>query len=150
MERPLGGYAGLMTVYAGLTGAFAAWFRGSGRELPERMDAGDLALITVATHKASRIIAKDKVTRVVRAPFTEEDHPSGFGELEETVQGTGLRRAVGELILCPYCLGMWIATAFAAGLLVAPRLTRQIAAVLSAQFGADALHVAYVKGKDLG
>ena len=66
------------------------------------------------------------------------------------MQGTGLRRALGELLVCPYCLGMWIATAFAAGLLVAPRLTRQIAAVLSAQFGADVLHIAYVRGKESG
>ena len=143
-ERPLGGYALLMSVYAGLTGAFAAWFRASGRKLPDRVDPYDLALVTVATHKSARIVTKDKVTATVRGPFTEFEGESPMpGEVSETPRGRGLRRALGELLVCPYCLSMWIATAMAAGLLVAPRLTRQIAAVFTALFGADVLQVAY-------
>jgi uncharacterized protein DUF1360 len=143
-ERPLGGYAALMSVYAVLTGAFAAWFRASGRSLPERVDPYDLALITVATHKSSRIITKDKVTATVRGPFTEyEGEAAPPGEVSESPRGRGLRRAVGELLVCPYCLSMWIATAMTAGMLVAPRLTRQVAAVFSALFGADLLQVGY-------
>jgi hypothetical protein len=69
-ERPLGGYAVLMGVFGAAACGFAAWFRASGRELPERMEARDLALVTVATHKASRLLAKDRVTSTVRAPFT--------------------------------------------------------------------------------
>lgn len=144
-ERPLGGYAVLMSVYAAATAAFAAWFRSSGRALPERMEPADLALLTVATHKSSRIITKDKVTATVRGPFTEfqgdEDAPPG--EVEEAPRGRGLRRAVGELLICPFCISMWIATAMAAGLLVAPRLTRQVASVFTALFGADLLQIAY-------
>src|SRR5690349_1426908 len=60
--RPLGGYAVLLGLFAAAAGGFSAWFRGSGRELPERMSAADLALVTVATHKASRLISKDRVT----------------------------------------------------------------------------------------
>jgi uncharacterized membrane protein len=43
---------------------------------------------------------------------------------------------------------MWISTAFAAGLLVAPRFTRWFAAVLTALFGADLLQIAYKKAED--
>jgi hypothetical protein len=147
-ERPLGGYAVLMGLFAAVAGGFSAWFRGSGRELPERMSAGDLALVTVATHKASRLISKDRVTSAVRAPFTRYQEDEDAGEVSEAARGHGLRRAVGELLICPYCIAMWISAGFAAGLLVAPRFTRWFAAVLVALFGADVLQIAYKKAED--
>jgi hypothetical protein len=147
-ERPLGGYAILMGTFGLLTATFAGWFRRSGRELPERVAAGDVALVAVATHKASRLIAKDRVTSAVRAPFTTFQDDAGPGEVEEAARGRGLRRALGELLICPYCLGVWVAAAFAAGLLVAPRLTRQALLVLDAVFAADVLQVAYAKGEE--
>jgi hypothetical protein len=62
-------------------------------------------------------------------------------------RGTGLRRAIGELLICPYCVGMWIAAAFTAGLIVAPRATRWTAAALSTLFGSDILQIAYKKAE---
>jgi hypothetical protein len=147
-ERPLASYAVLTGVFLSLTTAFLAWIRASGRELPERIGTGDLALITVATHKSSRLIAKDRVTSAVRAPFTRFEGDAGPGEVSEQARGRGLRRAIGELVICPYCLGLWIAAAFAAGLAVAPRATRWIASVLTALFGADLLQIAYKKAED--
>jgi hypothetical protein len=147
-ERPLGGYAVLMGVFGAAAAGFSAWFRRSGRDLPARMSAGDLALVTVATHKASRIVSKDRVTSTVRAPFTRYQHDDGPGEVSEAARGHGLRRAVGELLVCPYCIGMWISAAFTAGLLVAPRFTRWFAAVLVAVFGADVLQIAYRKAEN--
>jgi hypothetical protein len=147
-ERPLGGYAVLMGAFTAMAGAFSAWFRASDRELPERMGSSDLALVTVATHKASRLIAKDRVTSTVRAPFTRYEDDAGPGEVSESARGRGLRRAIGELIVCPYCVGMWVSAGFAAGLLVAPRFTRWFAAVLTALVGADVLQMAYKKAED--
>jgi hypothetical protein len=147
-EHPLGGYAALMGAFSLAAGGFAGWMARSGREFPERFAAGDLALITVATHKASRLLAKDRVTKPLRAPFTSFQEDSGGGEVEERARGRGLRRAIGELIVCPYCLGMWIACALAAGMTLAPRQTRWVASVLSAHFGADVLQVAYKKLED--
>jgi hypothetical protein len=146
-ERPLGGYATLTVTFAAAAVGFAAWFRRSGRELPDRMDARDLALVTVATHKASRLVAKDRVTSAVRAPFTRFEDDAGPGEVDESARGRGLRRAVGELLVCPYCLGLWLSAAFTAGLLVAPRLTRWSASVLVALSGADVLQMAYAKAE---
>jgi hypothetical protein len=147
-DRPLGGYATLMGLFASAAGGFAAWVHHSGRQLPERVGAADLALITVATHKASRLIAKDRVTSAARAPFTQFEAEGGPAEVEEHARGRGLRRAVGELLICPYCLSMWIATALTAGLTVAPRPTRWVASVLTANFGSDVLQVAYKKLED--
>jgi hypothetical protein len=147
-ERPIGGYAALMGVFAAASGAFAAWFKASDRELPERMGAADLALVTVATHEAARLISKDRVASAVRAPFTRFEDDAGPGEVSERARGRGLRRAIGELIICPYCVGLWISAGFAAGLLVAPRFTRWVAAVLAALFASDLLQIAYAKAED--
>jgi Flp pilus assembly protein TadB len=149
-EQPLGGYAVLMSVFAAASGAFMLWLRRSSRELPERISSGDLALVTVATHKAARTLAKDRVTSVVRAPFTRFQADGGPGEVEERARGRGLRRAIGELLICPFCLGLWIATAFTAGLVVAPRPTRWIASVLVAHFGSEVLQIAYRRLEDTG
>ena len=32
------------------------------------------------------------------------EEPAGHGELEEHARGTGMRRAVGQLLTCPYCI----------------------------------------------
>jgi len=108
------------------------------------MAPGDMALLAVATHKSSRMLTKDKVTAPVRAPFTEFEEDAELpGEVSESARGSGLRRSLGELLVCPYCLSLWIATAMAAGFLVAPRLTRQVTSVLTAVFGGDLLQLAY-------
>jgi hypothetical protein len=66
----------------------------------------------------------------------------------EAARGRGLRRALGELLIWPYCLGVWVSATFAAGLLVAPRPTRQALLVLDAVFAADVLQIAYAKGEE--
>ncbi len=141
-ERPLGAYAVLAGVYSG---AFATALIGlrRRRQLPERLAATDVLLVAVATHKLSRLIAKDKVTSFVRAPFTRFQEPSGQGEVEEEPCGHGLRLAIGELFVCPYCLAQWVATALTLGLVGAPRLTRLIGSVFVAHTVADFLQVAY-------
>lgn len=147
-EKPIRSYAVLMSVFSALAGAFALWFRVSGRELPDRMEARDLLLVTVASHKASRMISKDRVTTPIRAPFARFEGEGGPGEVSERPRGEGLRRAIGELLICPYCLGMWTSAAFTAGLLVLPRFTRWIASVLVAFFGSELLQIAYKKAEE--
>jgi hypothetical protein len=147
-ERPLGWYMALISFFMGCAGGFTTWFRRSGRELPERMEARDLALLALATHKSSRMIGKARVAAPVRAPFTRFKGDSGPSEVAEAARGHGLRRVIGELVTCPYCLSMWIATAFAAGLLVAPRGTRWVASVLTTVFASDVLQIAYRKAEE--
>jgi hypothetical protein len=147
-DKPLASYGVLMSVFLTMATTFAGWFRRSGRELPERMEDRDLILLTLASHKASRLIAKDKVTSAIRAPFARYQGPGGPGEVSEEPRGRGLRRVVGELLVCPYCLGMWTSAFLTAGLLVAPRFTRWVASVLTIFFGADVLQIAYKKAED--
>ena len=112
-------------------------------ELPERYSPWDLALVAAATHKISRTITKEKVTSFIRAPFVRYREPAGFGELDEQPRGTGLRLATGELLVCPYCLGHWIASAFGVGMVGAPRVTRLISFIFTAETIADFLQLAY-------
>jgi hypothetical protein len=142
-ERPpLGSYAATSAAFnAAFAGALAAAAR-SGR-LPERVDTGDMVLIGVASHKLSRMVTKDRITAFLRAPFTEYQEPGGPGEVEERPRGRGLRRAVGELLACPYCLTLWTSAGLHLGVLYAPRVTRVVASTFSALTLADFLHIAY-------
>ncbi|MGA8723275.1 MAG: DUF1360 domain-containing protein [Solirubrobacteraceae bacterium] len=142
--------------YAALAATFNAAFAGallaagrSGR-LPDRVSAQDVVLIGTASHKLSRVIAKDKVTSFARAPFTEYQGRGGPAEVEERARGEGVRRAVGELLTCPYCLGLWASGAFHAGLMFAPRVTRFAASTLTALTLSDFLQIAYKAAEDRG
>lgn len=143
-DRPLAGYVALMSAYLAGTAGAAVAARAAGRTAPERFGVWDVVQLTLATHKISRLVAKDPVTSPIRAPFTTYDGLSAPGELSEQVRGTGLRHSVGELLTCPMCLGQWVATGLVVGLTVAPRLTRPVLATFTAVAGADFLHHAYV------
>lgn len=142
-DRPLRGYVTVMSVYGGLVGGLALLARATRREVPERISPWDAALIAIATHKLSRLIAKDAVTSPIRAPFTRYEGTSGPSELSEQVRGRGARKAAGELITCPFCIDTWTATAFTAGHVFLPRFTRLVTTGLAAQAGADFLQFAY-------
>ena len=150
-ERPpLASYGILIAVFNVLFAGALLLARRSGRDLPERVSAGDVLLLGTATHKASRLITKEKITAPLRAPFTELEGKGGPAEFEESARGTGVRRTIGELLVCPYCVGFWIAGVFSIGLVVAPRLTRFITAALSAVTVSDFLQVAYKSAEERG
>lgn len=142
-HRPLGGYAALSGTFGTLFFGALLAARRSGRELPERLDGHDVVLAGVATHKLARLLAKDKVTSFIRAPFTRFEEFSGHGEVEEAARGRGLQLAVGQLLSCPYCLAQWIAGGFVVGHIYAPRLTRLLAAMWTAHALADAVQLGY-------
>jgi uncharacterized protein DUF1360 len=145
---PLGAYAAVMGLYgAAFAGALVA-ARAGGRELPPRLPPGDLVVFGTATHKLSRLLAKAKVTSVLRAPFTEYERRGGPAEVEERPRGRGFRRALAELLVCPYCLDQWVATGFVSGAVVAPRVTRLVAGVFATVALADFLQLAYKAGQE--
>ncbi len=141
-EMPLAGYAGLLLVYnaALIAGLQAA--EKNGYELPEKINYGDLILLGAATHKLSRIITKDRVTSPLRAPFTEYVEPAGESEVKEKVRGRGLQRAIGDLLICPWCMNPWVAGALALGFVFKPRATRLLAGIFTTVTIADFLHEA--------
>jgi hypothetical protein len=137
--RPLAGLAAIMAVYIAFVSAVAAAAQRRGR-WPKRLRWDDMALGVVATHRLSMILARDTVASPIRAPFTKFEGPDGEGRLKEHVRGTGWRKALGELLTCPFCLAQWVATLWAVGFLFAPRPTRVAAAIFTTVTGADWLH----------
>jgi hypothetical protein len=145
--RPLRGYLAVIGAYSAAVGALAGLSRLTGRRPPERVPVADTVMLALATHKLSRLLAKDTVTSPLRAPFTRFEGPAGESEVNEEVRGDHLHHAVGELVTCPFCLAVWTATGLTAGLVFAPRLTRLVNAAASALAGADFLHLAYDAAK---
>jgi Protein of unknown function (DUF1360) len=142
--RPLAGDLGAMGVYLGVVSAGAAAVRAGGRELPARIPLGDAALLTVATFRLSRRIAKDPVTSPLRAPFTTFRGASGEAEIAEEVrEHGGVKHAVGELLTCPFCLAQWVATGLVLSYAGAPRATRLAALTMTMVAGSDVLQFVY-------
>jgi hypothetical protein len=146
---PTRDYATLVALFNGLLATMLLARQRSGEPLPERVDMKDLMLFALSTQKLSRVITKEKVTTALRAPFTEIEGKGGAGELEERPRGRGLRRAIGELLTCPFCIGTWIASGFIYGYIFSPRVTRTVASVFAVSGAADFLQQAYVKAQEM-
>ena len=147
-ERPLGPYAILAAGYAAftVTGAVSG-VRRRGLAQPSLADG---ALLAVATFKLSRLVTKAKVTSFARAPFARFVEEGDGPEVNEAPRGSGLRRAIGELITCPFCFTQWSATLLAVSWLHAPRATRAAAGLLTVVAAADVMHVAWTRLESQG
>ncbi len=75
---------------------------------------------------------------------------AGEGEVEEDPRGEGMQQALGDLLTCPYCIGVWIVTPLWFGMALAPRLTRFVAGILATVTTADFMHRIYLKAKKWG
>lgn len=142
-DRPLVGYTVVLGGYSALLGLLTAVGRATGARLPERVGVQDTVLLCLATHKASRLLSKDAVASPLRAPFARYEEPAGEAELNESVRGSGVQHAVGELVTCPFCLAVWVSSGLTAGLVLAPRATRLVLTALSAVGASDMLQLAY-------
>ncbi|HEY0637067.1 MAG TPA: DUF1360 domain-containing protein [Pseudonocardiaceae bacterium] len=147
-ETPDGdGHGVVLAAFGGLVGVLAVVGRLTGSRLPERPSVGDTVLLSIATHKVSRLLTKGVVTGPLRAPFTTVEELTGEGEVNESPRGHHLRHTIGELLTCPFCLSVWVATVLTAGLLAAPRTTRLVATVLTTVTASDVLQLAYDAAK---
>src|SRR3954453_1015685 len=145
--RPLAAYGALAAAFNGLFAAGLVAARRADR-LPDRFRVGDFALLAGATAKLSRLIAKDRVTSVFRAPFTTYEDDTGYGEVEEAARGTGFQRAIGELLICQYCVSQWVAAGMVIGHALAPRETRLVAGAFAVFGLADVMNLAYSAAQD--
>ncbi|MFF3350188.1 DUF1360 domain-containing protein [Streptomyces sp. NPDC002779] len=142
-ERPLGGYLTAMAGFGAYTAALATAVRLRGRPLPDRPEPWEVVLTSVATFRLSRLLSKASVTSPLRAPFTRYVGPQGPAELHEEAQSEDGKETVGELVTCPFCVSVWVASTLTAGQLLWPRATRTAMGTLAALAGADALQLAY-------
>ena len=147
--RRTASYGPLLATYLTAVAVAAAALRVTRRRLPQP-SAGDIVLLGTATFKLSRLVTKDKVLQPVREPFVEASSPGAGSEVNCEPAGTGVRRAVGELLTCPFCLSVWIATALTIAFTVAPRAARLAAAGLASVAVADSSQYLYAGVRKLG
>lgn len=133
----------MLALYGGLAGGATVLLRSRADRLDNRMDGMDLLVYGLATEHLSRVLTKDSVTAVLRAPFTQFKEPAGEGEVNEDVIGDGARHAAGELLTCPFCAAQWVATALIAGRVAAPRLTQAVVSVSAIARIGDYLQFVY-------
>src|SRR3954467_6584756 len=88
---------------------------------PACQSALDFAILSAASFKASRTLARDQVARVVREPFVEGQARGGD---EEPLETGDLRQAIGELVTCSRCVGTWVAAGLGTTQILAPRFGR--------------------------
>ena len=142
-EEPLPSYAALMGAFNTILALFLLVARKTGRPIPERIEARDIALLGVATHKVSLLLAQDAITSPLRAPFTELEEKKSPKSVDEKPRGAGLRRSLGELLTCHFCVGQWVASFFTYGLVFAPAVTRLVAGIFAIVALSDHLHQTY-------
>ncbi len=116
-------YAALTAGYGALLGALLLASRDKGEE-PVRPD--ESLSLGLATFALAKLLAKEKVDVWIREPFVHET--DGVRE----PKGTGLRHAVGELLTCTRCTGVWSALGLVALRVTRPRESRVVTALLGA------------------
>jgi hypothetical protein len=128
-QPPYRAYATIVGTFLAGLGAVSGLAAARNRPQQE-LTAIDLALLGLATFKASRTVARDKVTSFVREPFVEGEAYDGEGE--EPTHDTDMKQAIGELVTCTRCIGTWIGASLAATQILAPRTGRLLTSVLAA------------------
>lgn len=107
---------------------------------PEMHTSGlDFLILCLATFRLTQIVTQEKVGQFIRAPFvTSEIVPGPGGALTEGEKpsGSGIRRVIGELLLCPWCSGVWIATLLVFFHVLVPRVAHIFTLVFATAAGA--------------
>jgi hypothetical protein len=133
--------------YATIMGTFAAGLAAAGGlarvfdRNPACQTPLDLVVLSMASFKASRTLARDEVTSFVREPFVRGRAHTGEGE--EPVEG-GMHQAIGELVTCSRCVGTWAAAGLAVTQILAPRFGRLLTWSLAAAGANDFLQASFV------
>jgi Protein of unknown function (DUF1360) len=138
---PYEAYATIVGLFVGSLGAAGAAARFLGRN-PACQTPLDFVVLSAASFKAARTLARDEVTSFLRDPFVEGDAHEGG---EEPVESGDYRQAIGELVTCSRCVGTWAAATLATTQIVTPRFGRLLTWSLAAAGANDYLQAAFVK-----
>jgi hypothetical protein len=136
---PYGAYAAIMGVFAGGLAGAGGLARLFDRN-PACQTPLDLLVLSLASFKAARTLARDEVTSFLRQPFVRGDAHSG--DDEEPVEG-GFQQAIGELVTCSRCVGTWTAAGLATTQILAPRFGRLLTWSLAAAGANDFLQAGF-------
>ena len=136
---PYGAYAAITGTFVGGLGVAGIAARALDRD-PACQTALDFLVLSAASFKAARTLARDEVTSFLRDPFVEGHAHEGD---EEPVESGDFRQAVGELVTCSRCGGTWAAAFLASTQILAPRFGRLLTWSLAAAGANDFLQAGF-------
>jgi hypothetical protein len=126
-------------VYLGLFAILIYLMRWLGQTLVLHVSGLDFLLLCLATFRLTHIVNEEKVAQFIRAPFVTCKavmQPDGGQTKEEKPFGSGIRRMIGELLLCPWCSGVWIATLLVFFHVLVPRVAHVFTLAFATAAGA--------------
>ena len=90
--------------------------------LPTSIRPFDLVLLGLAAARLSDIISTDQIMEWLRRPFVKMETSEIAGREVETRtgRGRGLRKVIGDLLSCPWCVGVWVAAGLTYAYLLVP------------------------------
>lgn len=131
---PLKGYSVLIGAFGATVSGILGYAAGHD-DLLDEISLTDIAILGVGSHKLARMATRDRIGTVLRQPFTEYRGTSSAlpGEATEDARRDDgeLRQAIGELLVCPYCMSTWAAVALFGTYLADRKLGRTAGAFLS-------------------
>lgn len=132
-------YALLEAAFLTGMGAVVALARARERAGAAPISKAELPVMAIATFALADVLAKEKVSTWLREPFVEE------GQDHKPVQpeGTGMRRAIGELLTCTRCVGTWSALGLVGLRTASPAAGRTATAVLALTGTNDVMQSAF-------
>ena len=136
---PYEAYAAIMGTFVGGIGLAGLAAKALDRN-PGCQTALDFVVLSAASFKAARTLARDEVASFIREPFVEGEAHDGA---EEPVATGDLRQAIGELVTCSRCGGTWAAAGLAVSQILAPRSGRLLTWSLAAAGVNDWLQAAF-------
>jgi hypothetical protein len=79
--------------------------------IPQDIRVLDLVLLGLAAARLTDVISTDEIMTWLREPFVQLESMEVAGhEIQvRTGRGRGLRRTIGEMFACPWCVGVWVA-----------------------------------------
>jgi hypothetical protein len=99
-------YSALMGIFSLIFALFVLLCRLTGRPIPERIEARDIALLGMAAHKMSMVGSQDAITSPLRAPVTEIQEKEGPKKVVERPRGEVHRRAARMQVLPQRMVGL--------------------------------------------
>ncbi len=125
---PYQSYAVILGAFGGLLATAAGASRLLDRH-PASQTTLDFAVLSAASFKAARTLARDDVTSFIRQPFVQGQAGKGG---EDPVETGDMQQAIGELVTCTRCVGTWAAAGLTSAQILAPRMGRMLTWSLAA------------------
>lgn len=75
------------------------------------LDIKILLILILGVFRITRLFVYDRITLFLRKPFVEEiylENESGEGYYEVIYKGNSVSQAIGYLLSCPWCMGIWV------------------------------------------